>query len=151
MGHGSPLVYESNIHIPLIISKPGQQSRVDVYELTNTVDIVPTLLEVTGHPIPKNIEGQVLPGFRENAEEDRIIYSMNTAGSNAFSPMQIASIAMLQGDYKLIEYIGHNDLEKSYELYNLRKDPEEMEDLSLSHVDVAKNMRTILKSKIEQQ
>ena len=151
IGHGSPLLYESNIHIPLIISEPGQRVRKDIFSLTSTVDILPTLLEISGHPVPKNFEGfegRVLPGIGENTENDCYIYSMNTAGNSAFSPIQKASFAMFRGDYKLIEYYGYKELEKPYELYNLSDDPEELDDLSETNTTIADEMRTILNSRI---
>lgn len=152
IGHGSPLLYESNIHVPLVIAKPGQRIRKDVFSLTSTVDILPTLLEMTGQPVPKNFEGyegQVLPEFGENKDDNRFIYSMITFGNSAFSPIQKASFAMFHGDYKLIEYYRYTELERSYELYNLSNDPEELDDLSESKKAIADEMRAILKSRID--
>ena len=152
IGHGSPLLYESNVHIPLVISEPGQQVRNDVFSLTSTVDILPTLLEITGHPVSKSLdkfEGQLLPVFGGTVADDRLIYSMNMSENFAFSPLQKASFAIFQGDYKLIEYYGYPELEKSYELYNVIADPEELDDLSESKKATADDMRAILKSKIE--
>lgn len=37
---------------------------------------------------------------------------------------------MIQGDYKLIWYIGYAGYDNVYELYNVEKDPEELVDLS---------------------
>ena len=64
-GHSTPNVYEQLIHIPLLISLPGQNSRLDVSSLTSTVDIAPTLLKIAGVVAPQAapFEGQVLPGF----------------------------------------------------------------------------------------
>jgi arylsulfatase A-like enzyme len=152
IGHGSPLLYESNIHIPLIISRPGQRTREDVFSLTSTVDIVPTLLKITGHSESNNydeFEGQVLPGFGDDSVKDRIIYSMNTPGNSAFAPIQKASFAMFQDDYKLIEYYGFTELEKTQEIYNLSDDPEELNDLSESKIAIADEMRAVLKAKID--
>ena len=149
IGHGSPLLYEANIHIPLVISKPGQSVRKDVFSLTSTVDIVPTLLEISGQPVPKGFEGQALPEIGETIEDDRIIYSMNTSGNSAFDPIQKASFAMFHGNYKLIEYYGYAELEKPYELFDIGNDPEELDDLSISKSTIADEMRAILKSKID--
>jgi len=153
IGHGTPLLYESNIHIPLVISKPGQQVRNDVFSLTSTVDIAPTLLEITGHAAADKLnpfEGRVLPDIGEESAGDHVVYSMNIAGSSAFSPIEKASFAVFRGDYKLIEYYGYDQLETPYELYNLRNDPEEMDDLSKSETAVAKEMRAVLKSELDQ-
>ncbi len=152
IGHGTRLLYEPNIHIPLIISKPGQQHRKDVFSLTSTVDIVPTLLEISGHTIARNskdYEGRILPDIGEDSDDDRLVYSMNMAGNSAFSPIQKASFAMFQGDYKLIEYYGYDELERPYELYNLRNDPEELDDLSEGKTATVDEMRATLYSRVE--
>ena len=74
---------------------------------------------------------------------------MITFGNSAFSPIQKASFAMFHGDYKLIEYYRYTELERSYELYNLSNDPEELDDLSESKKAIADEMRAILKSRID--
>ena len=55
---------------------------------------------------------------------------------------------MFKGDYKLIEYVGYPEYEKTHELYNLRDDPEEMDDLSEKNKPIASEMRSTLKSKL---
>ena len=47
-GHVTPLLSEAIIHVPLIISAPGQADRQDIYSPTSCVDVVPTLLKMTG-------------------------------------------------------------------------------------------------------
>jgi hypothetical protein len=74
---------------------------------------------------------------------------MNMAGNSAFSPIQKASFAMFQGDYKLIEYYGYDELERPYELYNLGNDPEELDDLSEGKTATVDEMRATLYSRIE--
>ena len=153
IGHGSPLLYESNIHIPLLISKPGQQTRKDVFALTSTVDVVPTLLEMTGQPVAddsKMFEGRVLPDIRNKNFDDHSVYSMIILEGSAFSSIEKASFALFQGEYKLIEYYGYNQMEKPYELYNLHNDPEEMDDLSGSKSSILGEMRAVLKSRLVQ-
>ncbi len=43
-GHITPVLFEPVIRVPLLISKPGQQKKQDVYSHTSCVDILPTLL-----------------------------------------------------------------------------------------------------------
>jgi hypothetical protein len=62
-GHWTPLVFDPLIRVPLIVSRPGQQNREDVYTNTSSVDILPTLAHLTGIPFPPWSEGQVLSGL----------------------------------------------------------------------------------------
>ena len=43
-GHVTPTLYEPVIRVPLLIAKPGQREREDVYAPTSCVDLLPTLL-----------------------------------------------------------------------------------------------------------
>jgi len=51
-GHITKLLYEPVMHIPLLVSAPGQTKRRDIYTPTSNVDILPTLLNATGRPVP---------------------------------------------------------------------------------------------------
>ena len=52
---------------------------------------------------------------------------------------------MIQGDYKLIWYIGYSGYDDVYELYNLDTDAEELVDLSKTHSDIVLSMEKELK------
>ena len=54
---------------------------------------------------------------------------------------------MIQGDYKLIWYIGYAGYDDVYELYDLERDPEELVDLSKSHSDILLSMGNELKKR----
>ncbi len=62
-GHSTPLVFEPLIRIPLLISAPGQSQRQDVHALTSNVDLLPSLLQIAGLPLPDWCEGQPLPAL----------------------------------------------------------------------------------------
>jgi arylsulfatase A-like enzyme len=50
--------YESSLHIPLIVRVPGMPAGRTTDVLTESVDIYPTLCELTGVPAPETVEGQ---------------------------------------------------------------------------------------------
>jgi arylsulfatase A-like enzyme len=58
-GHGTTL-YEEVIHVPLIIKVPGLRGGKVVEELTQTVDIMPTIIELLGIPVPHRAQGKSL-------------------------------------------------------------------------------------------
>lgn len=153
-GHLSPLVYDSAIRIPLLISSPGQKSRRDILSVTNIVDVLPTLLNVTGKGIPEWCEGKILPGFGGAEDSERVTFSFDAKESPPFGVLSTVSIAMLQGKYKLIYYTGHTAYRKYpedlrynqglFELYNMENDPEELNDLIGIEKSVAESMQAIL-------
>jgi hypothetical protein len=138
--HSTPLLYDPVIHIPLIISAPGQTTRHDVYAPTNAVDVLPTLVQLTGQPVPSWTDGSLLPGLGGVEDFERSTFTVEAKLSPAFGPLSKATVAMRKGDYKLIYYTGYES-EDSFELYDLHSDLEEMEDLYPDHPAFVKSMK----------
>lgn len=58
-------VYDSGIHIPLIVRWPGKIAPGTVREdLVSEIDFAPTMLALAGVPVPKHMQGQVFLGDR---------------------------------------------------------------------------------------
>ena len=147
--HSGPFVYEPGIHIPLIISTPGQTVRRDFYSVTNSVDLLPTLLNNSNFEIPAWAEGKLLPGFGGEPDNSRLTFSMDAKEASAFGDLSPITIAMYQGDYKIIYYKGYGEKDSPYneglfELYNIKIDPEELQDLNIDEPVVAKKMQELL-------
>ena len=62
-GHVTPLLYEPLVRVPLLISSPGQTQGNEIHTPTSSVDLLPTLLALTGHQIPGWAEGNSCPGW----------------------------------------------------------------------------------------
>jgi arylsulfatase A-like enzyme len=118
-------MYEPVIHVPLIISVPGQRSRRDVHVPTSSLDILPTLLSLTGQPIPDTLQGRLLPGLGGSEDPVRTIFSMVAKTNSAFLPFTQGTVSITRGKHKLIHYIGYPGYEEQDELYDLDADPEE--------------------------
>ncbi len=130
-GHISPYLYDPGVRIPLLISRPGQSKREDVYSLTSSADLLPTLLHFAGREIPADCEGQLLPGLDGEENDERSVFSVEAKLDSAFGPLKKqATFTMYKGDYKLIYYTGYPGSEDFFELYNLREDIEELRDLT---------------------
>jgi arylsulfatase A-like enzyme len=130
VGHGFHFMYESVLHIPLLIHAPGQITRNDVYSPTSSTDILPTLLRISGREMPSDIDGILLPAQGGQENSVRPIFSVYAADNPAFGPLKKTVIAMRKGPYKLIAYLGYENFDQVFELYNLTLDPEELLDLS---------------------
>jgi arylsulfatase A-like enzyme len=150
-GHISPLLYDPVVHIPLLISSPGQNSRKDVYAPTDSVDVLPTLARLTGNEIPDWCEGQMLPVLGGTEDQQRSIYMMDAKVNPAFGPLSIASFAIRKGKYKLSYYKGYEQYKGAdkFELYDMESDPEELNDLYSENPSIAKPLQDELIGKIE--
>ena len=137
-GHVTPLLYEPLVRIPLTIFSPGQNSRKDVFTPTSSVDILPTLLQLAGRDAPAWAEGQVLPEFGGLGDSQRPIFFLEAKSSSSFGKLTTATFAMRKGDYKIIMYRGYDAYGKDvFELYDLKKDPEEVNDLYAEDSEIA--------------
>ena len=128
IGHENPLMFDPGLHVPLLISAPGQKSRSDVYSQTNSVDILPTLLRIAGREVPAWTEGQLLPGFGGVEDNSRATFTVDAKLCSSFGKLSIASMAMRKNGYKLSYYLGYGKTDW-FELYDLQNDPEELTDL----------------------
>ena len=148
--HTTRTLFDPVIHVPLLISAPGQETRQDVYSTTSCVDVFPTLLASLGEPIPEWIEGLVLPPIETvEAVQDRSIYAIEAKSNPKFGPIVKATVAMIKRNYKLIYYVGYEGHDGVFELYDLKSDPEELNDLYESHKSIADELEWELLTKIE--
>jgi arylsulfatase A-like enzyme len=127
-GHITPTLYAPLLHVPLLISRPGQRKREDVYVVTSAVDLAPTLLHMVGKEIPDWMEGQVLPGFGDSIR-GRGIYALEAKESDLSGPLHQGTIALIKDRFKLIYYFGYPGFDDQYELYDWEADPEELTNL----------------------
>ncbi len=69
---GKTLLYEPMVRIPMVIYDPRntKQKADSNDDLVALVDIAPTLLDLTGTPIPKSIHGKSLKPLMQNKEVD---------------------------------------------------------------------------------
>ncbi|MBL8102211.1 MAG: sulfatase-like hydrolase/transferase [Anaerolineales bacterium] len=138
--HTTALLYDPVVHIPLLISAPGQKIRHDVHAPTNAVDVLPTLMQLTGNSIPTQTEGKLLPGLGGVEDFERSTFTVEAKRNPAYAPLTKATVAMRKGTYKLIYYTGY-EAQDSFELYDLAEDGEELRDLYPEAPEIAKKLR----------
>ncbi|MEJ2552289.1 MAG: sulfatase-like hydrolase/transferase, partial [Anaerolineales bacterium] len=149
--HTTPTLFQPIIRVPLLISLPGQTSRQDVYTATSCVDLLPTLLHLTGRTTPTWTEGQILPPYAQNLPPDRSLFVVEAKSNPRMQPLRKATVAMIKGDYKLIHYRGYEGYDGVYELYNLHDDPEELENLYATHPTIASDLKQEMLSTITEK
>ncbi len=149
-GHTTALLFDSVIHVPLLISAPGIQTRRDVYAPTSATDILPTFANLAGGQIPVGSEGKLLPGFGGQEDMSRSVFSMDAKYNSAFTPFQQATISLTKGNMKLIYYLGYASYPDQIELYNLQEDPDELKNLRDDLPGLAAQMKDELLSSLNE-
>ena len=116
-------IYQASLHVPLIIVTPFRELQgVTSAQTVLLADIMPTVLEMTGIPVPAQVQGtSLVPSFfRPGAAGDRLAYSESFYPRYHFGWSDLRSVQDRR--YKLI-------LAPVPELYDLERDPGETENL----------------------
>ncbi|HAV75720.1 MAG TPA: hypothetical protein DCX53_00035, partial [Anaerolineae bacterium] len=145
--------YQPVIRIPLMIFEPGRSTRMDIHENTSAIDILPTLIHITGQQPAEWTEGRVLPPFSANdAAPNRGIYVMRANDNLQYAPITQASTMLVRDNYKLLYYFGYRNIEQEglVKLFDIRSDPEEMNDLLTAKRSTAMELLQELKNKISE-
>jgi choline-sulfatase len=115
LSHGL-FIYDSTIHVPLLISGPGLAAAKQIETQTRAIDVMPTLLAFTGITLPSGVDGRsLLPLIRgENWQESDTISESLYAMVLGWHPL----FSVRNSRWKYV------DAPKP-ELYDLAKDPGE--------------------------
>jgi arylsulfatase A-like enzyme len=124
-------LYEGGHRAGCFVRWPAGKLRApsDVAELTEVQDLLPTLLELCGGPVPKNVDGVSLASLLRGSEaklSDRMLvvqYGQRPSRGDA---------AVLWGKWRLVY---------DKELYDLRSDPGQKTDVAARHPEVVKKMQ----------
>ncbi|TKK65981.1 sulfatase [Ilyomonas limi] len=119
-------MYEESFRTPLMMRYPGVvQSGMVNSEFVMNVDVAPTLLDAAGVAIPKDMQGEsFLPLLTDvNAKgREAMYYHYYENGEHKVSP----HFGIKTKQYKLIRFYKRVN---SWELYDLKKDPNEMHNI----------------------
>ena len=120
-------MYENPMHQPLLVRFPGKIKPGQVHNsMVNHIDLAPTLLDYAGLTIPSDIQGHSLKGILEEGQEkvrDESYYHFYKHGTTLPEMIGIRT-----DTHKLIHYPGMTG-KYQWELFDLVKDPEEMNNL----------------------
>jgi len=143
--HSGPHLYEGLIHIPLMIHLPGQKDGRRITQSAEQVDLLPTILDLTGGRIPDWTDGVSLkPALEGKPLPARYLFSMNLEPNSVFAPVSKGTVAVLDEEYKYVNYLDmHREV-----LYRYRTDPDENNDLSSTQAAELNRMREVFKQKL---
>ncbi|MGH9510126.1 MAG: tetratricopeptide repeat protein, partial [Terriglobales bacterium] len=137
-------IYNSTLHVPLLMKLPtvaGVAKRV-VAENVSLVDVLPTLLDALRVPAPAQVQGRnLMPLLKGKGEEDEShLYAESYLPRLHFNWSELRGIQA--GSYRLID--GPKP-----ELYDLSRDPGELQNLIEQKPAVATELRAQLANVIQ--
>ena len=122
----SLLIYDSTLHVPLIINAPAVLPRGNVVRRqVGIIDVMPTVLDLLGIEPSRELEGISLLGAPSDGPRTIYIETLATKTLHGWAPL----LGVRRDDYKFI-------LAPRPELYDLRKDPRELDDISAKAPDI---------------
>jgi arylsulfatase A-like enzyme len=144
-GKGS--MYEGGLRVPFIARwperiPPGGESDFPAM----TVDLFPSLLEAAGLRPTHPVDGiSILPTLlgKDQARPDRLMFFTRREGGRPYFGKTID--AVIHGEWKLL----HNTPSSSFELYNLRRDPQEKTNLADSERQAFQRLSAALQRHIQ--
>jgi arylsulfatase A-like enzyme len=148
MWHGQSL-YGELLHVPLILWGPGHvPAKQEVKEPVELIDVVPTLLDLSGLNAPKAAQGQSLrplfsPGGGWKARP--AIAERQPLGGADF-PNAAETYAIVDGGYKLIHNVVRPPGTPEFELFDFDKDPLDQKDLAAEKPEVVERLQKILEA-----
>lgn len=121
-------MYEESLRTPLVMRLPaGLKARGQIKEMVQNIDYAPTFLDIAGVPTPADMQGRsflpLLEGKKAKKWRDAIYYHFYEYPAE-HSVKRHYGIRTKR--YKLIHF--YNDVD-TWELYDLKKDPQELNNL----------------------
>jgi arylsulfatase A-like enzyme len=130
-GYAHGALYDEIVHVPFIISGAGVETAGRRAETqVQLLDMVPTVCEIAGVPIPEEAEGRSLvPILRGEDMEDLPAFTEGVRKPGA----RAEDKAIRHNGYKLIHYVTSGRTE----LYDLQTDPHEQVNLAKKEPEIA--------------
>ena len=133
-------IYDATVSVPLIIQIPSPELRGKVIESqVETIDIMPTLLQILDLSIPQEVQGKSLIPFilGKNLGQERLAYSESYYPRYHYGWSELKSLRSSQ--YKYI-------LAPRPELYDVINDPKERKNIYDQNLSLGKEFEEKLKN-----
>jgi arylsulfatase A len=135
-------VDEGSVRVPLYLRwKNHFPENMKIYDIAGVIDILPTLLELTGVEAPANIKMDgisLVPEINGKAgqRDERMIFTHQTRfGSNYMTPGGVRT-----QQYRLVNKAN------SYELYDMDTDPSQKRDIALVYPEITEKLKQAYES-----
>ena len=138
--HGQ-FLYDEELRILMIFHVPGESPGVKINSLVESVDLLPTVCDLLGIPVPSQAQGVSLRKLWERGfegEGKRYVISQSI-GSDYLAAIRSSRWKLIMEAKKGL---------KPKELYNMEKDPGELQNVIASNPEAVKELRGAYISKI---
>ena len=112
--------FESSLHVPMILKVPGQTNGERTDNITEFVDIYPTLCELAGLPVPEHTDGESLVPLMKNEPRQK-----NFAVSKFHD-----GVTYIEGTLFYTEWLDENNEVRARMLFDHAIDPLELNNLA---------------------
>ena len=147
--------YEQATRIPILISGPGIKPGQRTSALIETVDLYPTLLELTGQSLPETgiagmgLDGKSLVPILKDPNQkvnEYVFHAYPRAEKSDDTKRKLIGRAVRNDRYRLVEWKEPNDsAEKAaIELYDYQTDPLEKKNLAEQNPELVAQLRAVL-------
>ncbi len=123
---GKWLMYDNSIRVPLIVFDPRVNKHQDIADMALNIDVPATILDIAGIEIPATYQGKsllpVVSGQEKSIGRDTVLLEHLWEFEN-IPPSE----GVRTSDWKYLRYINDKSWE---ELYNLKDDPKEINNLA---------------------
>ncbi len=150
MFHGQT-VYGELTRVPLVVHWPGAvKAGTRVEPTVESVDLMPTILELAGIAAPRGLQGKSLVPLLEGraAAWDRPAFSEKAKTSDGFSPPPrgTESYAVVHGGWKLVHHVERDGATPEFELFDAKSDPLDSRNLAGDRPAEVARLRALLDS-----
>lgn len=132
-------LYEGGIRVPMIARWPGTIAKGSVSAHPSAFwDVMPTFCELTGSRTPKSTDGlSFVPSLlgKKQKQHGYLYWEFHEQGGKQ---------ALLRGDWKLIRLQVKNPGKTRVELYNIKNDPAENDNLIDQYPDIVRKLNKIM-------
>ncbi|HVS15967.1 MAG TPA: sulfatase, partial [Thermoanaerobaculia bacterium] len=154
--HGQS-VYGELTNVPLILSWPRAIAPAVVETTVENVDIMPTILELSGLPRPEGLQGRSLApwllGERSSEPDPRPAFSqmaaISASGGNP-PPFDQAAYSIVDDGWKLIHNSTGAGAKPQFELYDHRSDPFDHTNVAAENPEVVTRLARQLAAWLEE-
>jgi arylsulfatase A-like enzyme len=143
-------IYEESLKTPFVIRYPGViKPRTHINQIVSNIDWAPTLLNLTGTPIPSYIQGKsflpLLKGEKTNWRKQAYYHYYEFPQPHHVYP----HFGIRTEQYTLARFYGPKDF---WELYDIKKDPHNMHNLygQKGYEALTADLKIKLKQEIQQ-
>ena len=138
--------YDGGLRVPFMVRWPGVVTAGSSCDYAGlNFDLFPTFIELSGARPRADLDAvSLVPALKgETLSEPRDLYFVRREGGPAYGGKSYEAI--IRGDWKLLQ----NDPFSPMELYNLKDDPQERNNLAMANKKMANELSTALRAHIQ--